>query len=257
MKTKRYKMPSVVVTGAAGGIGESICEVFHEAGYHVIGIDCQPVKDVPYEMLCFDISNLDIRDSSVESFYRRVEELVGGELSALINNAAIQILKPIEKITAVDWRETLDVNLLAPFWLTQRFLPLLRATRGSVVNISSIHAMLTKQDFAVYATSKGALVSLTRALAVELAPDVRVNSILPAATDTPMLRSGFKENPSGFDELAKYHPVGRIADPKEVAELALFLAGKNAGFITGSALNVDGGIGICLHDPGLLCKETV
>jgi NAD(P)-dependent dehydrogenase (short-subunit alcohol dehydrogenase family) len=250
--TKKDKKPNVLVTGAAGGIGEAICEVFSQAGYRVIGVDRLAVEAKPYEMLRFDIGKLgDKDDDSVEAFYAQIEECVGGEMNALINNAAIQIIRPVENVTVSDWEKTLNTNLLASFWLTQRFLPLLRAARGSVVNIASIHATLTKPGFSMYATSKGALVSLTKALALELAPVIRVNAIIPAATDTPMLRSGFKENPEGFQRLAKYHPMERIARPQEVAQLALYLAGQQAGFITGSAMSIDGGIGACLHDPGV------
>ena len=242
-------MPTVLVTGAAGGIGKSICEVFHRAGYRVIGVDCRQTKQLPYEVLQFDISKSNSTNSECESFYKCVEEIADGSLDALVNNAAIQIVKPIEAITADDWNETLSTNLLAPFWLIQRFLLLLRKARGSVVNIASIHATATKSEFTVYATSKGALISLTRALAIELAPDVRVNAIIPAATDTPMLRAGFGDNSKGLEELGSYHPLGRIARPEEVAHVALFLAGREASFITGSAVSVDGGIGSCLHDP--------
>jgi NAD(P)-dependent dehydrogenase (short-subunit alcohol dehydrogenase family) len=249
MQKESDNKPTVLVTGAAGGIGKSICEVFAEAGYYVIGVDRQQAVQLPFDVICFDISGLGRPDPANESFYRRVEELTGGRLDVLVNNAAIQIVKPVEAITSSDWTETLDTNLLAPFWLIQRFLPLLRAAKGCVVNIASIHAAVTKAEFTVYSTSKGALVSLTRALAVELAPDVRVNSIIPAATDTPMLRAGFGDNLDGLQQLGHYHPLQRIARPDEVAQVALFLASPQTSFMTGSAINVDGGIGACLHDP--------
>ncbi len=249
MHEKTNNKPTALVTGAYGGIGKSICEVFFEAGYRVIGVDRQEAGELPYEVLRFDISRLGWDDAARQSFYARVEELCQGRLDALVNNAAIQIVKPIEGITASDWTETLDTNLLAPFWLIQRFLPLLRAAKGCVVNIASIHATVTKSDFTVYATSKGALVSLTRALAIELAPNVRVNAIIPAATDTPMLRAGFGDNLDGLQQLGEYHPLRRIARPEEVAKVALFLADPQNSFMTGTAVNVDGGIGACLHDP--------
>jgi NAD(P)-dependent dehydrogenase (short-subunit alcohol dehydrogenase family) len=126
---------------------------------------------------------------------------------------------------------------------------LLREAKGSVVNIASIHAMATKSEFSLYATSKGALVTLTKALAIEIAPDVRINTVLPAATDTPMLHAGFSENEKNFETLVEYHPLGRIAKPEEVARIALFLASPQASFMTGAAVNVDGGISACLHDP--------
>jgi NAD(P)-dependent dehydrogenase (short-subunit alcohol dehydrogenase family) len=249
MRKKSNSKPAVLVTGAAGGIGKSICKVFSEAEYRVIGVDRRESADLPFEVIHFDIGKLGHFKADDESFYGRVEKLSGGCLNALINNAAIQIVKPIEDITASDWTEALNINLLAPFWLIQHFLPLLRASNGSVVNIASIHAVLTKPEFTVYSTSKGALVSLTRALALELAPDVRINAIIPAATDTPMLRAGFEDNIDGLRQLGDYHPLGRIAQPDEVAQVALFLAGPKTSFMTGSTVNVDGGIGVCLHDP--------
>lgn len=245
-------MPTVLVTGAGGGIGKAICEVFLEQGYKVIGVDCRKTAKLPYEILQFDISRLSHVDATCESFYRRIEELAEGHLDALINNAAVQIVKPVQEITATDWNVTLATNLLAPFWLVQRFLPMLRAAKGNVVNIASIHAAVTKSEFTLYATSKGALVALTRSLAIELAPDVRVNAVLPAATDTPMLRAGFKDNADGLQVLGDYHPLGRIAQPEEVAQVALFLSSQKASFMTGAAVNVDGGVGTCLHDPGVV-----
>ena len=133
--------------------------------------------------------------------------------------------------------------------MTQRLLPMLRAARGSVVNIVSIHARLTKAGFSLYAATKGGLEALTRALALELAPEVRVNAVAPAATDTPMLRAGFGKDVRGLRRLGEYHPLGRIATPQEVAQAALWLASDKASFVTGAVLDVDGGMGALLHDP--------
>ena len=242
-------MRTVLVTGAGGGIGNSVCEVFLREGYKVIGVDCRETSGLPYDVIHFDISRLRKADSLCDEFFLHVETLTEGSLDALVNNAAVQVVKPVEQLTTDDWDITLDTNLLSPFWLVQRFLPLLRKASGSVVNISSIHAIQTKKGFAAYSTSKGALVSLTRALALDLAPEIRVNAVLPAATDTPMLRDGFKNNPNGLEELGVYHPIGRIAQPEEVARVVMFLAGPQSSFLTGAAVNVDGGISACLHDP--------
>jgi NAD(P)-dependent dehydrogenase (short-subunit alcohol dehydrogenase family) len=242
-------MSTVLVTGAAGGIGKSVCEVFHTEGYNVIGVDRQEITDCPYDSVRYDIRNLNSSPEIRQQFYRKIEAITHGQLDCIVNNAAIQIVKPVEELNDSDWKETLDTNLLAPFWLIQTFLPLLRQNRGNIVNIASIHATATKSEFTAYATSKGALVSLTRALAVELAPDIRVNAVIPAATDTPMLRAGFGDNITGLETLGSYHPLRRIADPQEVANVVMFLASEKATFMTGSAVNVDGGIGDCLHDP--------
>lgn len=243
-------MPTALITGAAGGIGRSICEVFLREGYKVIGVDCRETAGLPYELIKYDISTLGRADASCDEFFNKVGTLAGGRLDSLVNNAAVQIIKPAGDISRADWEITLNTNLLAPFWLTQRFFPFLKAAKGSVVNIASIHASLTKKEFTLYSTSKGALVSLTRALALDLAPDIRVNAVLPAATDTEMLQDGFKEDPEGFRQLGEYHPLKRIAQPEEIARVALFLAGPQSSFMTGNAINVDGGIGGCLHDPG-------
>jgi NAD(P)-dependent dehydrogenase (short-subunit alcohol dehydrogenase family) len=242
-------MRTVLITGAAGGIGKATCDVFCRAGYRVIGVDRLATNHLRYEVLNYDISRLSHSDADRESFYRLVEELCEGSMSALVNNAAIQIVKPIQAINYADWAETMDTNLLAPFWLIQHFLPLLRVARGCVVNIASIHAIVTNSEFTVYSMSKGALVSLTRALAIELVPDVRINAVIPAATDTPMLRAGFGENVEALQQLGDYHPLRHIAEPEEVAQIVLFLAGPQSSFMTGAAVNVDGGIGACLHDP--------
>jgi NAD(P)-dependent dehydrogenase (short-subunit alcohol dehydrogenase family) len=155
----------------------------------------------------------------------------------------------VEKIKRSEFQRTLNVNVLASFLLTQKLLSEIESANGSVVNIASIHSMLTKPEFVMYATSKAALIGLTKALAVELGSRVRVNAISPAATATPMLISGFKDKEKKMEELGKKHPLGRIAEPEEIANVAVFLASKQASFITGAVINVDGGMSSKLHDP--------
>jgi NAD(P)-dependent dehydrogenase (short-subunit alcohol dehydrogenase family) len=201
-------------------------------------------------MIHFDVSLLSHTDATCESFCGRVEEFTKGHLDVLVNNAAVQIVKPMQEISIDDWDITLATNLLAPFWLVRRFLPILQAAKGNVVNIGSIHATVTKPEFTVYATSKGALVALTRSLAIELAPNIRVNVVLPTATHTPMLRAGFKNKLKRLTTLGSYHSLGRIAQPEEIAQVVMFLASPQASFMTGASVSVDGGIGSCLNDPG-------
>jgi NAD(P)-dependent dehydrogenase (short-subunit alcohol dehydrogenase family) len=226
-----------------------MCDVFSEAGYAVTGIDNTIPDSFPYPVIPFDIRQIPQFVKSAEKIRNKVLELSGNRLEVLINNAAVQIIKPSDELTRCDWASTLETNLLAPFWLTTLFLPELRAAQGSVVNIGSIHAKLTKRQFVAYATSKGALETMTRAMALDLAPEVRVNAIASAATDTPMLRSGFEGKPEELVMLESFHPLGRIASPNEVGRLALFLAGQDASFITGAIMSIDGGISGCLSDP--------
>ena len=239
---------AAVITGAAGAIGQALVAAFESAGYRVIGIDKQGGRDsdryinVDLDEFCAFSA---CRERVVAEIRRRLD---GAELKALVNNAAVQLLNGVEQITLEEWRVTLNVNLLAPFLFAQSLLAELERARGSVVNIASVHAFATKPGFVCYATSKAALVGLTRSMAVDLGPRVRVNAICPAAVDTPMLAEGFGGDRLKFDALARIHPIGRIAKPAEVAQLALFLASPNTGFITGSAFALDGGILARLHD---------
>ena len=191
-------------------------------------------------------------DPSLDTLCSKLNQEVEGRLDLLVNNAAHQVVTSIGDATPQHWQDTLNTNLLAPFWLTKGLLSALRETRGCVVNISSVHARLTKPGFSLYATSKAALVSLTRSMALELAPHVRVNAILPAATDTPMLAAGFADNPGLAQDLAAHHPLQRIARSEEIAQAVVFLGTPASSFVTGSALSVDGGIAGLLHDPGAL-----
>jgi NAD(P)-dependent dehydrogenase (short-subunit alcohol dehydrogenase family) len=243
--------PAALITGACGGIGRALCEVFTEAGYLVVGIGLIAPEDYQHRIIHCDIRHLAQSDQAAETLKKEVLNLTVGRLDVLINNAAVQIIKPCSELTRSDWAATLETNLLAPFWLTTLFLPELRGAKGSVINIGSIHARLTKRQFVAYATSKGALETMTKAMALDMAPDIRVNAIAPAATDTPMLRAGFQNNPGGFAALEHYHPLERIAAPEEIARVALFLASSQSKFITGSTIEVDGGIGRCLSDPML------
>lgn len=240
--------PAVIITGAAGGIGQALCKKFAKSDYYVIASDCEekcPLSEVDAWV------SIDLDRLCRESNYRQhmvgqlCQAAKGRNITALINNAAVQIVKSTESLTVEDWTITLNVNLLASFLLIQA---LLKVGIVSVVNISSIHATQTKSGFAAYATSKSALNGLTRSLAVELGNRVRINAICPAAIATPMLIEGLAGFEDRLDELGQMHPVGRIGKPEEVAELALFLVSDAAQFITGSEISLDGGIGSQLRD---------
>lgn len=241
---------NAIITGAAGGIGQALCRVFKQNGYRVIATDVVEPHAHFDAYVAIDLDRL-CRDDSyrARALDALEQELDGRPLGALVNNAAVQILGSTEQIAGGHWQQTLNVNLLAPFMLIQGLLAPLEAAPGAVINISSIHATLTKPGFVCYATSKAALSGLTRALGVDLGPRIRVNAIEPAAVATPMLERGFAGDQTGRATLDRMHPIGRVADPEEVARAALFLASADAAFITGETLRVDGGIGGRLHDP--------
>jgi len=172
-------------------------------------------------------------------------------LNAVVNNAAVQIAKPIVETTVEEWDETIATNL-RPVFIGARYAhPLLcTAGGGAIVNLSSVHAIQTSANIAAYAASKGGILALTRAMAIEFAPNnIRVKAVLPGAVDTPMLRSGLDRGhlagssiSKRLDNLARRTVNGRIGTPTEIANAIYFLADDTqSSFMTGQALVVDGG----------------
>jgi NAD(P)-dependent dehydrogenase (short-subunit alcohol dehydrogenase family) len=239
---------SVLITGANGGLGTALVRAFVEDGYRVIATD-RDAKGFHDTYVQVDLNTICSDAGARDLFSKRVQELVEGELVALVNNAAVQILGDSASFAIEDWEHVMRVNVTAPFLLTQMFLNRMARVRGSVVNISSVHAVATKPGFVAYAVSKAGIAGLTRALAVDLGGKIRVNSVLPAAIETQMMRDGFRDRPDALARLGASHPIGRIADAAEVAAVVLFLASPKAQFITGSSWTVDGGILSRLHDP--------
>jgi len=243
---------AAIITGATGGIGRTLCQTFATAGYHVIASDQNATAEsvTCHAYVPVDLNLLSSDEKPRAEALAKFRAAIGArDLAVLINNAALQIVKPAEQLTIEDWQRTLNVNLIAPFLLTQAFLPELETAKGCVINIGSIHATLTKPEFAAYATSKSALGGLTRSLAVEWGRHIRINAINPAAISTPMLLEGFAGKDMALAELEAMHPVGHIGQPEDVAALALFLASGAAHFINGAEFGLDGGIRGRLHDP--------
>jgi len=243
---------AVLVTGACGGIGQSLCVAFRSAGYFTIASDltghvgdCECDHYIPA-----DLGQLVADAGQAREFTRQVKAALSGkDLKGLVNNAAVQKLAHLQELELAEFRKSLDINVTAPLLMAGLFLDALTSAGGCIVNIGSIHSELTKPAFISYATSKAALQGLTRALAVDLGGRVRVNIIQPAATDTAMLREGFAGDEAALEALKQYHPAGRLAVPDELAAVALFLISDECHFMTGSIINVDGGIGGRLHDP--------
>lgn len=241
-------MKNVFVTGVKGKIGRTISEIFKEAGYFVIGQDkvAGPIDscDIFYN---FDLDAF-VKDAMIREQWIRKFDADFDTLHVLINNAAVQLLGNAKDYSVDDWNVTLNVNLSAPLFLIQCFFQRLVDSAGSVINVASIHKQLTKERFFAYATSKSALVGLTKALAVDVRGKFRVNSISPAAVDTPMLHAGFNNDQKKIEALGKLHPMQRIGRPEEVARLALFLSEDQTRFINGADIMIDGGISSALRD---------
>ncbi|MDH7944936.1 SDR family oxidoreductase [Pseudohongiella sp. SYSU M77423] len=243
---------TALVTGAGGGIGVELVNAFTESGYTVIGTDRvvmpKSLKCATY--LKFDLESLVNDEVTANRFFSHVrDELLEDRLDVLVNNAAIQILGGVNSLSRMDWRSSLDINVIAPFLLVQGLVRELERGCGGIINISSIHARHTKENFIAYATTKAAISGLTRAMAVDLGARIRVNAIEPAAIETDMLRAGFENDPDRFLRLESCHPLRRIGKPCEVARLAVSIAEGGFNFMHGACISLDGGIGNKLNDP--------
>lgn len=241
-----------VITGAAGGIGQAIVQEFAAHGFTVIATDLVPEPEGlgAHHYLQADLAHTVEDEAYAEEVFSQIKIWLGkAGLAALINNAAVQILGGADSLTRSDWQQTLNVNLVAPFIWTQALLPALEHAKGSVVNISSIHAKLTKKNFVAYATSKAALSGMTRAMAVDLGSRVRINAIEPAAIETEMLWHGFKGDAEKYRKVAFCHPQQRIGTTKGIANLVLNILEGEMSFMHGSCISFDGGISSRLFDP--------
>ncbi len=240
---------SMLITGAAGGIGRATVELFSQKGWRLIGVDRSSYGDSFPEGGLF--IRADISDASaLESIFDKASAFTD-TLDALINNAAYQITKPLLETSVEEWDAVMASNLRSVFLSAKLAYPLLKNHGGgAVVNVSSVHAVATSKDISAYAASKGGLLALTRAMAIEFAPDnVRVNAILPGAVDTPMLRAGMNRDHAGagsvqqrLENLARKTVSGKIGTPGEIAQSIYFLAdSEQSSFMTGQAMIVDGG----------------
>jgi len=239
---------TVLITGAAGGIGRATAHLFAEKGWRVIGVDRAPFGEFPANGL---FVRGDITDpAGLDELFAQTRSYTD-QLHALVNNAAVQIAKPILETTVEEWDAVMTANLRSVFMGVKLFYPLLKASgQGAVVNVSSVHAVATSKNIAAYAASKGGLLALTRAMAIEFAPDnIRANAILPGAVDTQMLRAGLVRDHAGggtlqerLENLASKTVNGRVGTPDEIARAIYFLAdNEQSSFMTGQALIVDGG----------------
>jgi NAD(P)-dependent dehydrogenase (short-subunit alcohol dehydrogenase family) len=240
---------TVLITGAGGGIGRATVHHFASQGWRVIGVDRAEFGDSFPQNGHFIQADISHPDSTEQIF----EEARGfhPSLDALDNNAAVQVAKPLVETTVEEWDSVMASNLRSVFLFVKLAHPLMKAAGGgAVVNVSSVHAIQTSANIAAYAASKGGLLALTRAMAIEFAPDnIRVNAILPGAVDTPMLRAGLGRGHVGqgnmqerLDNLARKTVSGKVGKPEEIASAIYFLADdEQSSFMTGQALVVDGG----------------
>lgn len=238
----------VLITGVLGGIGRATAELFQKNGWYVVGID---LGEVPLDLTEVDLFiRADVSDALAwENIAHQLSEKVEN-IAAIVNNAAIQVCKSLVETTLEEWDRVMAVNVRSVYLAVRQLYPLMKSQGGAIVNVSSVHAIATSANIAAYAASKGAMLALTRALAIELAADqIRVNAVLPGAVDTPMLHSGLSRGHLRGDnvlelveQLGSKHVIGRVGQPQEIAEAIYFLADNNrSSFMTGQGLVVDGG----------------
>jgi 3alpha(or 20beta)-hydroxysteroid dehydrogenase len=228
-----------VVTGALSGIGLAISDRFAADGWVVYraGRGATPEGGPAGQV------EMDVR--SPEAWGELAKRIRGehGALDVLVNNAGILREAPLEETPLDMWNDVISVNLTGAFLGCRTLVPLLRAgDRPAICNLSSIDALHGSLNHAAYAASKGGILSLTRALALELAPaGIRVNAICPGTVDTPMTAELMVADAAAGQPREAKHPLGRVSTPEEQAAAAAFLCGTDASFVTGVSLSVDGG----------------
>jgi len=219
---------TALVTGGARGIGAAIAARLARDGWRVITADLTAAAASGRHAVC------DVSDETAVGALLAGVAAREGRLDALVCNAGINIRKPITQLALGEWSRVIATNLTSTFLLVRAAEALLRAAKGSVVTIASTRAHMSEPDTEAYGASKGGLVALTHALAISLAPDVRVNCISPGWIFT-------KGDPLRPEDHA-FHPAGRVGTAEDIASLAAWLVGAESNFVTGSEFIVDGGV---------------
>ena len=233
-----------LVTGGASGIGEQVSRIFTEAGAKVLICDLDKEKG---ERLAAELPGAkalvcDITDEAL------VQETFAGidKLDVLVNNAGIGLVGGVEETSLHDFQKIFRINVEGLFLVTRAAIPFLLSSQGAIVNIGSVAGLIGVKKRFAYCATKGAVVALTRQLAVDYPTQIRVNCICPGTVDTPFVE-GYLEKYHKHEkekvraELNQRQPIGRLGRPEEIAHMALYLASPAASFVTGSVLAIDGG----------------
>ena len=231
----------ILITGSSRGIGAAIARLAKEKGYEVLlhgrthsSHLMKLAKELDSKYLIFDISNEDeVRQALFETT----------EINILVNSAGVNISKTFNDLTDTDWRSVYDINLFGLVNVTRHVVPIMKRSKstGKIINIASIKGLYASVGRVAYASSKAAVINLTTGLAKELAPDILVNAVAPGFTNTEMTDKTWSDRiKKQVDNIL----LKRMADPKEIAEVVLFLSSSANEYITGQTINIDGGFSI-------------
>jgi NAD(P)-dependent dehydrogenase (short-subunit alcohol dehydrogenase family) len=230
---ERFGGKVALVSGAASGIGRAVADRLAAEGAAVVGADITPV---PGGVVC-DVTDPDACAAAVGVALDR-----HGRLDVLANVAGIGVSRRITDVPLEEWRRIIDVNLTGTFLLSQKAVPALVETGGSIVNMASVAGLRATPYNAAYCASKGGVIMLTKSMAIELAKTgVRVNAVCPASVDTPFLRNFQLPEGADMDLLVRAaSPMGRMVSPGEVAAAVAYLASSDAATVSGTTLVIDG-----------------
>jgi meso-butanediol dehydrogenase/(S,S)-butanediol dehydrogenase/diacetyl reductase len=237
---KRLDGRIAVVTGASGGLGCAILQRLCSEGATVIGVDrCAPdtAQSTPHPFVLVDLAAIDASATVLAAC-----AVAGGRLDILVNCAGVGRGRPADETTDEDWQRFLDINLTAVFRLSVAALPMLKASRGCIVNIASTFGMTGFQNSAGYSASKAAIIGLTRQMAADYgAAGVRINAVAPGAIETPLTAERLRPGQWHRAATVGATPLGRAGRPEEVAGPVSFLCSEDAAYVHGAVLVVDGG----------------
>ncbi|WP_286272835.1 SDR family oxidoreductase [Thalassotalea hakodatensis] len=233
-----------VITGGESGIGLASAKLLTEQNYKVIVLGLKETD----ELRLAEISFLTCDVSNAKAIEQAINQIVAayGAIDCLVNNAGVLSYGTATDSSESEWDHVMAVNVKGPFLCAKYTIPHMN-DNAVIVNVASVQSFVAQPYVAAYATSKAAILGLTRSIAIDFSPKVRCVAVCPGTIDTPMLRGAMEQaaDPEAMmKELNEAHLTGRIGQPEEVAELIAFLCSGKCGFINGQAIRVDGGLGV-------------